>query len=117
MDGSGTGDAVGSIGGARRSGRRTLWLFLLSMLGAATVVLSVGWFTGLREIARGAVVSVAVFALLPFAIIAAGIALTLFLLAFSLVAAIVSDGGADFVGGAGEEVIIESGVRMIPGYY
>jgi len=99
-----------------RSGRRTLWLFLLSMLASATLILSVGWFTGLRDFARGAVVSVAVFALLPFAIIAAGIALALLFLMLSLIVAILSDGGADYIGG-GEEVIVESGVRMIPGYY
>jgi hypothetical protein len=100
-----------------RSGKRTLSLFLLSMLASAVVILAVGWFTGFRELARGAVVSVAVFALLPVAIIAAGVALALLLLMFSLVAGILSDGGGDFVGGAGEDVIIESGVRMIPGYY
>ena len=100
-----------------RSGRRTLWLFLLSMLASATLILSVGWFTGLRDFARGAVISVAVFALLPFAIIAAGIALALFFLMLSLLLALLSDGGADYVGGAGEEVIVESGMRMIPGYY
>jgi hypothetical protein len=71
----------------------------------------------LRELARGAVVSVAVFALLPFAVIAAGIALALFFLMISLILALLSDGGADYVGGAGEDMIIESGVRMIPGYY
>jgi hypothetical protein len=87
------------------------------MLIAATAVIMVGWFTGFREIVRGAVVSVAVFALLPFAIITAGIGLALLLLWISLILSLLSHGGDVVISGVGEEAIVESGVRMIPGYY
>jgi hypothetical protein len=85
------------------------------MLAAAVLVLAVGWFTNLRELAHGAMLSVAVFALLPFAIIAAALLLALVLVSLSVLAALA---GGDPVGGEDAvQPIVELGVRMIPGYY
>jgi hypothetical protein len=96
-------------------GRRTLWLLFLSMLIAASAVVMVGWFTPFRDVARAAVISVAVFALLPFAVFAGAMFLVVAAMFLSVL------GGLGFFGGmlvhAGGEAAGEASLKMAPKYY
>jgi len=50
-------------------------MFAIAMTGVAAVVVGVGWFTAVREVAYGAMISSLAFAFLPFAIVAVGLLL------------------------------------------
>lgn len=99
------------------STRRTALAFLLSMLAAAGAVVAIGWFTDVRDAMRGALIAVATFALLPFAIMALGVFLALMLLALSLILALLSDGGGDVGGTEVAEPFVAGGLRLMGPYY
>ena len=113
---SGTQDAILEGNPGSVSGYRSLKLFLLSTFCALGVVVAVGWFTSLKQVMHGALVATAVFAFLPFAIIATGLAIAGFFMGMSLIAAILG-GGGDIVGMELAEPFTEAGVRSIPPYY
>jgi hypothetical protein len=112
-----TGTSPGHRTVVTPQGRRTLWLLLLSAAAAAAAVLSVGWFTGFRQLAQVAMISVAVFAFLPFVIVATGLLLAATLFFLSILASLDGTSGGD--GGAGDvaEASFRVGFRTAPGYY
>jgi hypothetical protein len=92
--------------------------FFAAAVITALAVFAGGWFTDAREVMHDALISIAVVALLPFAFIAAGLAIALVLtLIFSLPVALldgdIGDVGGELVG----ELAIEGGGRMVPWYY
>ena len=92
--------------------------FALAAGITTTVVVALGWLTDLRGVLHGALLSFAIAALLPFVIIAAGVAVILLVALVGAIAAALGDGGGDMSvaveGGAG---LIEGGARIAPKYY
>ena len=87
-------------------------LFSGTAAAVALAVLAAGWFTGLRAVAHGAMITVAVLALLPLIIIGGGLLLILLL---TLVMALF--GGEDADGGMAADGVVEAGGWLLPRYY
>lgn len=101
--------------------RKRLLIFLAVMLGVASSLFGIGWYTQLRELMHGALISIAVFALLPFVIIAAGIMVILLAVGMIVLLGILGafTGGGDVPDKPADagEPLIESGLRLVPRYY
>jgi hypothetical protein len=85
---------------------------------AATLVV-IGWMSGLRQVMHGALLALAVAALLPFVLVAGGLLVVMligFLLALSAAVAGAGDAFDDGLPGAGEAVV-DGGGWLIPRYY
>ncbi len=97
----------------RVHGRR----FALPTGVTATGVVTAGWLTDLRDVMHGALLTFATAALLPFVIIAAGVAM-IALTGLSVAVAAASGGDIDPTGPAEAGVcMIEDGARIAPRYY
>lgn len=85
----------------------------------AAVVVGASWFTGLQTVFGAALVGVAVFAFLPFVIIAAGLALFVVALAFMMMLAALTEGagGGDASVGEVGASIAEVGGWLVGPYY
>ncbi|MBA3455983.1 MAG: hypothetical protein H0T42_22990 [Deltaproteobacteria bacterium] len=98
----------------RVQGRR----FLLAALTTALAVVVAGWFSGAREIMHGVLISIAVLALLPFAIIA-GVVFLMLVAGLVLTAPALVGGDApdlEIVSDAGTP-LADAGVGMVGPYY
>jgi hypothetical protein len=89
---------------------------LLTIIVVAAGVVALGWFTGVRRVMHGALLSLAVGAFLPFVVVAAGIALSLLVVVLGLLAALLAEGGVEVPHDAGASVG-ELGLRLVGPYY
>ncbi len=80
--------------------------------GIAAAVLMTGWFTGLRAVMHGALLTVAVVALLPVVIICGGLLLVLLAALLAALLAGEDAGSSDVAGG-----VVEAGGWLLPRYY
>ena len=97
------------VSGVQAPSRPFLITLSFTALVTAMTVYILGWYTGLRVVAHSALIGIAVFALLPFAIMAFGVALMLILAALSVLAALFGEGG----GAGGEEMVAEPFLRIV----
>jgi hypothetical protein len=93
--------------------------FAASALTAAVVVAGIGWVTDLRDVMHGALISVAVVALLPLVIVAAGLGLALLIVTIGVFVAALSGGdtGAVAAGVDGGAALATLGGEIAPAYY
>lgn len=96
--------------------------FFAAAVATAVAVVLVGWLTDAREVMHDALISIAVVALLPFAVVAIGLVVALLVtLALSLPVALLDGDVGDVAGGvvgeAAGELAIEGGGEMLPRYY
>jgi hypothetical protein len=107
-------EAIPQPGWFHWHGRR----FLLAVAITASIVVAAGWLTGLRDVMHGALLAVAVAALLPLVIIGAGLVIILGTIVIAAVAAAFADVAIDpsppIEGGI---AIAEGGARLAPRYY
>lgn len=110
---------VDAMRGTRGARNRNATRFVAAEMLAGVALLAIGYSTGLRETMHGALVSVAVFAFLPFLIAAAGIAIiVVVVLAAAMVTAITgeaveADGGVVPIG----ETLVRGGSAFARRYY
>jgi hypothetical protein len=92
--------------------------FLFALGVTAAIVVGAGWLTGLRDVMHGALIAVAVAALLPILIIAAGALLIVGSIAFTAAAVAFTDVPVDPGGPIeGGVAIVDGGGRLLPRYY
>ncbi len=113
--------ARGATSGLGNSGTGKQWAlrFLLTALVTTTCVLVVGWFSDIQQIAYGALTSIAIVALLPFAIINVGIAIVVFGVFCAIAAALLGEdatGAAESSSTAGSDLMSLGGSIAIPYY-
>lgn len=94
---------------------KNAFLFLIACALATLVVVVVGWFTGIRDVAYGALLSCAIVAFLPFVIVAIGlfVAIVLPVVLAILAALTAAFGGAAAFGG--EVGVVELGIGITAG--
>lgn len=99
----------------KRQGRR----FLLAASATTVAVVALGWFTGIRDVMHGALISLLAAALLPFAIIAGVLFVLVALAILVTVPAAVAGAEPPEVGALAEasEPVAEAGFRLIGPYY
>ncbi len=108
-------DRTAAPGWWRTRGRR----FLAAAVITAAVVVAIGWMTELRDVMHGALLAVAVFALLPLILIAGALLLIILVgLGLSVAAALGGDGdvGTEGLEGAGD-LVVGGGAWLAPRYY
>ncbi len=92
--------------------------FALATGISTTLVVALGWLTELRDVMHGALLSLAIAALLPFVIIAVAVSLILLVPVIAAIAAAFGDGAGDITGAVeGGAGLLEGGVRLVPKYY
>jgi hypothetical protein len=96
--------------------RNSVRLFLIAMALSALLVPSVGWLTGLRDAMHTALISVALLAFFPFAVIASGILLGLVGFAVSMLTSMLGDSGSAVEPNIGAPVV-RAGAKLMSPYY
>jgi hypothetical protein len=96
--------------------REALKRYAIATLTTAAIIFAIGWWTDLRQVMHGAMLTVAAIAFLPLVLIAAGLLIALICIAISILAALLTKGesGDGVVTDAG---LAELGVSIAPGYY